>query len=362
MNKIICYIDIMASTGGAQRVMKNLVSYLIEKDYSVILVNDFDVGNENSFEISDKVKRIFLGKDNSGNPIKKNIERIIRLRELVNREKPDMILSFLGAPNIRAVLATVGLSVKNIISVRNDPRYEYGKGVISKFVINLLFRKVDGCVFQTDDAKKYFNYELQNKSSVILNPVDEVFFNTKRAEYCHGIVTIGRLEEQKNHKLLIQAYTNLIKKGKYIDDLYIYGDGSLREELTELIHKNGLQNKVHLLGKVNNVADILSKSKLFILSSDFEGLPNVLMEAMACGTPVISTDCPCGGPKMLLGNIDKSILVRCNDVKGLENSINSVIYDNVALEEMSIKVRKRAEDFESSKIFSEWEEYLNLIG
>lgn len=362
MKKIICYIDIMASTGGAQRVMKNLVSYLIEKDYCVILVNDFDVGNKNSFDIPDKVKRIFLRKDNSGNPIKKNIERIIRLRELVKREKPDIILSFLGAPNIRAVLSTIGLNIKKIISVRNDPRYEYGKGVINKFAINLLFTQVDGCVFQTDDAKKYFNYKLQSKSRVILNPVDKVFFNTKRADSCAGIVTIGRLEDQKNHKLLIQAYSNLLKKEKGIDDLYIYGDGSLRGELRDLIDKNGLQNKVHLLGKVSNVADILSKSKLFILSSDFEGLPNVLMEAMACGTPVISTDCPCGGPKMLIKNIKKGILVRCNDVKGLEDSINSVIYDNEVLEEMSIKVRKRAEDFESSKIFSEWEEYLNLIG
>ena len=124
MKKIICYIDIMASTGGAQRVMKNLVTYLIDKGYSVVLVNDFDIGNENSFDIPDKVKRVYLRKDNKGNPISKNIERIVKLRQLVKKEKPDILLSFLGAPNIRSVLATIGLDIKKIVSVRNDPKYE----------------------------------------------------------------------------------------------------------------------------------------------------------------------------------------------------------------------------------------------
>ena len=362
MKKIICYIDIMANTGGAQRVMKNLVTYLIEKDYSVILVNDFDVGEKNSFDIPDEVERVYLRKNNLGNPIVKNIERIVTLRKLVKKEKPDIILSFLGAPNIRSVLATVGIGVKRIISVRNTPEYEYGKSVISKLVVNLLFRQVDGCVFQTDDAKSYFNKKLQYKSRVILNPVDKSFFNIKRVEDCKGIVTIGRLESQKNHKLLIQAYSNLLERDNEIDDLYIYGDGSLREDLEKFIYNNELQNKVHLLCKISNVAEILSSSKLFILSSDFEGLPNVLMEAMACGTPVISTDCPCGGPKMLIENINQGILVKCNDIKGLENAIRSIIYDNTVLKRMSGEATERAKSFESSKIFREWELYLNLIG
>lgn len=362
MKKIICYIDIMASTGGAQRVMKNLVTYLIDKGYSVVLVNDFDIGNENSFDIPDKVKRVYLRKDNKGNPISKNIERIVKLRQLVKKEKPDILLSFLGAPNIRSVLATVGLDVKKIISVRNDPKYEYGKSQISKIAVNLLFRYVDGCVFQTEDAKSYFNKKLQCKSRVILNPVDEIFFRTKRSESCNGIVTVGRLEAQKNHKLLLQAYSNLLKRDKDIEDLYIYGDGSLKGELEEFIYKNRLKNKVHLLGKVSNVAEILSKSKLFILSSDFEGLPNALMEAMASGTPVVSTDCPCGGPKMLIKGRNTGILVRCDDVKALEEAINGVIYDKEKLKQMSVAVREAAKSFESSKIFKEWEEYLNFIG
>ena len=114
--------------------------------------------------------------------------------------------------------------------------------------------------------------------------------------------------------------------------------------------------------KVSNVAEILSKSKLFILSSDFEGLPNALMEAMASGTPVVSTDCPCGGPKMLIKGRNTGILVRCDDVKALEEAINGVIYDKEKLKQMSVAVREAAKSFESSKIFKEWEEYLNFIG
>jgi len=88
----------------------------------------------------------------------------------------------------------------------------------------------------------------------------------------------------------------------------------------------------------------------------------VLMEAMACGTPVISTDCPCGGPRMLITNENEGILVGCNDSEGLEVAIKKLIYDKSALEEMSVATRNRAKSFESLKILKEWEEYLNLIG
>lgn len=361
MKKIICYIDIMDRT-GAQRVMKNIVTYLGDKNYNVILINDFDIGRKDSFDISNKVKRVFLRKNNCGNVFIKNIERIIRLRKLVKREKPDIILSFLGRPNVRMLIATLGVNVKKIVSVRNDPNYEYGKGKLKKVLINLLFEQADGCVFQTDDAKNYFNKKIQYNSKIILNPVDPIFFESKRSENCKGIVTFGRLDKQKNHRLLIRAYANLLKKDKKLEELYIYGDGELRDELEKIIERKNLKNKVHLLGNVKDVAKILSSSKLFVLSSDFEGLPNVLMEAMACGTPVISTDCPCGGPRMLITNENEGILVGCNDSEGLEVAIKKLIYDKSALEEMSVATRNRAKSFESLKILKEWEEYLNLIG
>ncbi|RKW56659.1 MAG: glycosyltransferase, partial [Lachnospiraceae bacterium] len=208
----------------------------------------------------------------------------------------------------------------------------------------------------------YFNKKIQYNSKIILNPVDPIFFESKRSENCKGIVTFGRLDKQKNHRLLIRAYANLLKKDKELEELYIYGDGELRDELEKIIERKNLKNKVHLLGNVKDVAKILSSSKLFVLSSDFEGLPNVLMEAMACGTPVISTDCPCGGPRMLITNENEGILVGCNDSEGLEVAIKKLIYDKSALEEMSVATRNRAKSFESLKILKEWEEYLNLIG
>ena len=362
MKKIICYIDMMNSTGGAQRVMKNLITHLINKNYNVILVNDFDIEyQENSFIISNKVKKVFLKNDNNGNLLTKNIERIINLRRLVKEENPDIILSFLGRPDIRMLLATLGINVKKIVSVRNDPNYEYGKGWIKKTLINLLFRQADGCVFQTEDAASYFNKKTQEKSKVIFNPVDPLFFEVERSKECRGIVTFGRLEKQKNHKLLIKVYSSLLKKNENLEDLFIYGNGELRGELERIIVEEKIQNKVHLPGSVSNVVEILSKSKLFILSSDFEGLPNALMEAMACGTPVISTDCPCGGPKMLITNDNEGILVGCNNAKELEDAVQSIIYNEEKLEEMSIAAKKRAKSFEPLKVFQEWEEYLNLI-
>jgi glycosyltransferase involved in cell wall biosynthesis len=140
-----------------------------------------------------------------------------------------------------------------------------------------------------------------------LNPVDEVFFKTKFDGVRRNLVTTGRLAPQKNHKMLIKAFAKIADKIN--DDLYIYGEGELRAELEQLVLDLNMQNRIFLPGAVKNVADTIKSAKLFILSSDFEGLPNSLMEAMALGIPCISTDCPCGGPKMLL---NESYLCKTN--------------------------------------------------
>jgi glycosyltransferase involved in cell wall biosynthesis len=361
MKKILCYIDMMDRT-GAQRVMKNLVTFLSEKGYEVVLVNDFDISyQDNSFDIPKTVKRIFLRKTINGNIIIKNLERMIRLRKSIVIEKPDVILSFLGRPNIRTLISAIGLDVKKIVSVRNDPNYEYGHSIVVKRLINFLFRLADGIVFQTEDAKKYFNSRIQNKSSIILNPVDSTFFLTNRKEIQNGIVTFGRLEPQKNHKLLIDAYALVASRLTDIDELFIYGEGELRDTLENYVCSIGLTDKIHFPGNVENVSEILSKARMFVLSSDYEGLPNALMEAMACGTPLISTDCPCGGPKMLIKNDLQGILVKCNDVESMANAIQKILLDNEYRMKMSKKVRERAEIFEGSRIFDEWEEYLNSV-
>ena len=199
MRKIILYIDSMKK-GGANRVMANLADYFKEKGIDVILVNDI-VSNDDvpEYEVNTSVKRIILNESGT-NAVVSNLKRIKKLRKVILEEKPDCVLSFMGPPNVRMLLASVLLPCRKIVSVRNDPNREYGENIIKKFMTNCLFLLANGCVFQTEDASKYFFNRIRRKSIIIVNPVNELFFNTPSLETRKNIITVGRLYPQKNHK------------------------------------------------------------------------------------------------------------------------------------------------------------------
>ena len=360
MEKIICYID-MLRRGGAQRVMSNLVTHFVEENKEVILVNDF-IRDESlpHYDVPDTVKRLYLRKKRKGLPILKNLIRVVRLRKIIKKEKPDVVLSFLGGPNITTLLASLGLKAKVAVSVRNDPRKEYGEGKINKWFVRLLFRRADGCIFQTEDAAKYFDCNIVKKSAIIYNPVAEQFFKTKWCETPKDIVTFGRFEQQKNHKLLIAAYSMLpdhLKK----DRLIIYGEGPLKSEINQFIEQGGLKEKVLTPGNVSDVDKKLSHAKLFVLSSNYEGLPNALMEAMAVGVPCISTDCPCGGPRSLIENSLQGILVPCENATALKEAMVKLLTNPELMKSISCYERERSQVFKPNMIYKQWDEYLNKV-
>lgn len=356
--KLLFYIDSM-QLGGAQRVMANLVEYFADTNTNVVLVNDiYPADDIPEYTINDRVKRIFLT-PMSGNVLKKNIRRIIELRKIIKREKPDAIISFLGPPNIRAIIASRYLKTKTIVSVRNDPAKEYGSK-IRKIITKFLFLLPDGCVFQTADAQDYFFPATKKKSSVILNPVRETFFELDWSPQKNEIVVVGRLEQQKNPFLAIDAFlksTNLPSAYK----LVFYGDGSLRNQMDEYIKKHHASDKVELRGRIENVEKVLSESLLFLLTSDYEGLPNALMEAIAVGIPCISTDCPCGGPRELLKNAKDFQLQRCNDADGFAHAISKLLNNRDLQMECSSIEKVQAQRFKPETVLSQWKEYVEKI-
>lgn len=351
--KIIFYIDVM-KRGGAQRVMSVIVNHLAKTNDNLVLITDFKSENlADEYEINSNVKRLYLRESIKGNAILKNIERIKCLRRIVKSEKPDIILSFLGRPNIRMLLATIGLKCKKFVSVRNDPNKEYGTNFIKKLFSKTLFLLADGCVFQTSDASKYFFKKTQKKSKIIFNPVDEKFYTEYSNTEKKDIISVGRLEPQKNHKLLIEAFENISQEIE--ENLLIYGDGNLKEELQKFVNDKRLNDRVLFMGNVKDIDVVLQSAKVFVLSSDYEGMPNALMEAMATGVGCISTDCPCGGPKALIENDTQGILVPCGDSIALSNAIQKMLLQYKKYGEAA---KQRAKKFKEDKILKEWEDYL----
>ena len=353
MKKILFYIGCIAN-GGAERVMANIINYLANKDYDLILVTD--VSNPPGYQeysINPNVKRLDLG-GIAINKLPSSVKRIFRLRRIIKSENPNVILSFMKGPNIRMLLSCLFIKIKKVVSIRSDPVREYSNNKISQIFYNILFSLANYIVFQTNDAMMYFQYININKKTIILNPVNPIFYTTKLEKKEKNILYIGRLDSPKNPLLAVKAFHQILSK--YHDyKLIYYGVGELEEEIKKYCHKYNLEKNVILAGRTENVHLYLASATCFILTSNYEGLPNSLMEAMAMGVPCISTDCPCGGPRALIKNSKQGVLVPVNNINKLANAIDYVLNDEKIQYELSINEKIRAEDFKYEKIMTKWE-------
>lgn len=357
MKKILFYINSICY-GGAERVIVNLANMFSENGYKVILVTSFFEQEE--YQLSGNVKRLSLETQKSFKSfIKRNLYRTKMIRKICKRERPEIVVSFMAEANFRAIISTRGLNIKTAISIRNDPVKEYPNWLF-KLTAKLLYPMADGVIFQTTDAQKWFSKRIQSKSKIILNQVDQKFYDTNFVGERKNIVSVGRLEKQKNYELLIKAF-NLIESKVPNEELLIYGNGTEKNQLSKLINDLGLNKRVKLMGTSLDIQEKIKNAKLFVLSSNYEGLPNVVMESMALGIPVISTDCPCGGPNMIINNGENGILVSVNNVKELANAMLSTLTKNELLDYLSKNEKEYAEKFKPNVIYKQWEEYLAKI-
>lgn len=341
--------------GGAERVILQLAHRFSMAGYRSILVTSF-IDREFEYPVPEGVERISIEEDElHQSRLKKNVSRIRKLRDLCKEYRPAALVSFMAEPNFRAICATVGLAVKNIVSVRNDPNREYA-GKLGKVIGKWLLPWADGCVFQTEDAKAWFPMRLQKKSAVIMNEVSQAFFETQY-EDGKNVVALGRLCEQKNHAVLIDAYSKIAKD--FPDRrLEIYGSGNLQQALQSQIESLGMEEYIKLMGATSDVPSVLAHAKCFVMSSDYEGMPNALMEALTVGVPSICTDCPCGGPKMLIRNNENGILVPVNDAEALAEAIRLVLSDDSFAKRLSAEAKNCSAEYRPEVVFEKWKNFV----
>lgn len=361
MKKIMFY-TMSLEKGGAERVISNLANELIKKYKITIATN---IKSESEYKLDSNIKHIKIDKTRNTTKIKRITRKIgyyrtKKLQQIVEQEKPDIIIAFLPEPSFRILKLRKKINVPIIISDRNDPNIEY-KGIILKRLMKNRYKNADGFIFQTEDAKEYFKNIIKCKSEVIYNAINKEFIIEKPITIRKKtIVCVGRLEKQKNHQLLIEAFEKFNK----IDNSYeleIYGEGKLREKLQKLIDDKELNKKVHLMGKTNNVKKSISDSSMFILSSDYEGMPNVLLEAMSMGIPCISTDCPIGGPKSMINNEENGLLVEINNSEQLCGAMIRLSKDEELLKKIYDNHKDFLKKFDEKTIYKKWEKYIEDI-
>lgn len=355
--KIVFYTNSLAK-GGAQRVIVNLAESLAKKDYPVTIVTTMKA--EQEYVISEKIKRIYSDitvEETSSDRIKNFLARFRKLRRIWIQEDAGIIIAFIGKNNFMALLTSFGLKIPVITSVRGEPREEYYNSLM-RLLSRTLMGLSTGLVLQTPDAKAYFPKWIQKKAVILDNPLNPDFIE----EYYQGernkeIVSVGRIDSNKNQKLIIDAFCQIADQ--FPDtNLILYGDGEDREQLIRYAQKSKYRDQIFLPGAIQNVKKRIQKAKVFVLSSNTEGMPNSLMEAMALGIPSISTDCPCGGPKMLMEGKENGILVPVGEVEPMANAMKKLLTEKELWLKYSRNAYKLTEELHPDKVNQKWEAYL----
>ena len=368
--------------GGAERTAANLSSLFDEYGEEVYLIT-FD-GSNITYPYKGKLIDLSLGiNKNVFDAIKKNIKRIIKVKKIKKKYNLDVCISFLDTPNLVNVLS--GGKCKKIVSIRNYLSLEK-PSFIRKQLIRFSSIRADKTVCISKnveyDMRDFFKIK-EKKLCTIYNPVDikslltieeDYTFDKEFSDY-FNIVTMGRLTYQKGQWNLIYAMKDIVVQYPKVR-LYILGDGELKNELEELVKKLELEEHVFFLGFISNAHKFLRQCDLFVLTSLFEGLGNVLLEAMALGLPVISTDCKSGPREIIAPNSNiKSVcenidverfgilvkqfskeknIVDNDSLVYIKQAIEMFYLDKKLREKYTTKSKMRANDFSKEKVYNEW--------
>ena len=347
--------------GGAERVLSIMANYWADKCWQITLLTLVDEHEPLNYELHPAVNYRAVGIASSGaNPMFRlgNFQRISRLRRALFETNPHGIISFLDKVNVLTLLTTVRLNIPVIVSERIDP-VNYPIGLVWKLLRFITYIRADRVVVQTERAKVYFPGFIRKHTVVIPNPIVVPPFEPGFIEImpkCCNLIAMGRLVQQKGFDLLLKAFARV--RGKYPDwRLTILGEGVLRPKLESLRNNLGLGNSVQLPGWVKNPYDYLKGADIFVLPSRYEGFPNVLCEAMACGLPVIAADCP-SGPREITGNGVNGVLIPPDNIDALENALDSLMADSEKRKELALLSLAAAKAFHIERIMELWEKLL----
>ena len=377
MSKKISLLLYSLAPGGAERQVSILLRYLQEKfDITLVLMNDTIF-----YDIPDKTKVVYLERsDPSESGIKKFFKLPIlgwKYKNFLRNNHFDVSLSFMSRPNYINIFAKLfGSGAKTIISERSMFSHQYSYKNLQSFANNQLVKLynfadmiITNSFGNRDDLEK--TYEIHAKMDTIYNAIDLTKIMEFKKENVDiekrrfTFITVGRLDEGKNHLLLIEAVKNIDA------DLWIIGEGVLRERLQKKIDELGIGDKVKLLGRQNNPYKFLSACDCFVFSSNHEGFPNVILEALACDLPVISTDCKSGPREILAPNSDQSyqtkkielaefgVLVPVGNIVEMRKAMEDIMQNDEMREKYKKVSVQRAKDFDVKHILKKWEELLD---
>ena len=278
-------------------------------------------------------------------------------RKIIRQEKPKCVVSFLLDANIINILACLGTKSKSIVCERNDP---FKPHYHVMHLVKPFFRFADGAVYQLPKVAEFYK-NIKTPTAIIPNPV-LCKSNIRIKPFCkrdNVIVTVGRLDIfQKRNDILIKAFSLFLQKRPEYK-LVIYGDGPDESRIRKLISNLKLEDNVILSGVTSDSQESIKNAKVFVLSSDFEGIPNALVEAMAIGLPCISTDCSPGGAAFLIKNNENGIVVPPHDECALAEQMIALVENPQKADSLGERAKGIVENLSENIIAQKWCDYIN---
>ena len=365
----IAFLFSALNHSGAPKMLAWVANQMARRGHEVHIVTFFEAKQAAALE--DGVTHHCLNISRNGGRLARNTvvmaKTQYRLLRLLRQLKPDGIVSFnISGTYVHLVLNKIFGRYPVVFSERTDPGIH--KGVMRK-LFRILMGCADGVVFQTEGARAHFSGKIYENSTVIPNPaVIKPAVAENLSKYLHTyeerdnrIVSVGRLSvAQKRQDVLLDAFRIVYEKYPQMQ-LVLYGDGEDREKIRALAGEMGLADCVVLAGNTNQVEENICTARAFVLTSDYEGIPNALIEALSVGVPAVSTDCSPGGAALLIRDGENGFLVPRGDAEAVADRLLKVIEDPKIADRFSAEGPKITERFSEKRIADLWEQYLQAI-
>lgn len=346
----ILFVTSTLTSGGSERVISILANELRLRGHDVTIVclnkqlNFYILNNDVNVRYAEKEVHS-----------KCLLKKMKWLREYSHQYNPNVVIPFMTAVYCVTILSLIGTSIPIIASERNDPRKTPW---IRKIFRMILLPLVNILIVQTTGIKDYFPKFIKKRTIVIYNPVSDQVFNLPTPQKENRIISIGKLYPQKNQKMLIEAFSKVSEKFKDLE-LFIYGEGPLRQQLTELIQKYKLEGRVYLPGIDDSIIGKMNNSKLFCMTSNYEGMSNALIEAVCVGLPIITTDV--SGAKEIINNGVNGEIVGVGEKDEFAATISRLLSDEDKMNRYSEVNRNKAGLFKKRSIVDQWENVIKKV-
>ncbi|MCR8892501.1 glycosyltransferase family 4 protein [Bacteroides sp. ET336] len=368
--KLLYCIRATYNPGGMERVLFNKVNYLVEKlNWEVVIVTTDQKGLPSFYSFPEKVRAIDLGinyADDNGNGIIKKVTGYLRRRrkhkqaltELLIKEKADIVVSLY--PSESSFIPDIKDGSKKVLEIHYCKffRLQYGRkgllGAIDRWRTcqdERIVRRFDKFVVLTNEDRGYWG-KLPN---ICVIPNAAMFVADRYSDVSNKrVIAVGRLDYQKGFDRLIQAWEIVYKSGKYNDwRLDIFGQGEWKEMLQGMIDERELNGSAFINKPTKNIGREYSESSMLVMSSNYEGFPMVMIEAMACGLPVVAFDFKCG-PKDIIREGENGLIIRNGDIKALAEGMMRLMEDTENRKRMSLNARKIVDTYSEKAVMDKW--------